>query len=96
MKDIQLGAEAIKTFPFLDSKMVLDGLKQELPTYLVKVVDLDPAIDILHWWHCNKSDLPSWAVDIHKTLFVQPSTAVTEQVFLLLKSSFNSQQQSSL
>ena len=50
IKDIQPDAEAIysvSVIPFLDSQMVLDALKQELPTYLPKVIDLDPAIDVL-------------------------------------------------
>ena len=99
MKDIQPDAEAInsvKAFPFLDSQTVLNGLKQELPSYLAKVVDLDPAIDILQWWHRNESDLPCWAAAARKVLLVQPSSAASERVFSLLKSSFNSQQQKSL
>ena len=50
LKDIQPDAEAInsvKAFPFLDSQTVLNGLKQELPSHLAKVCDLDPEIDIL-------------------------------------------------
>ena len=35
--------------------------KQELPTYLAKVIDQDPAIDVLEWWYLNESDLPCWA-----------------------------------
>jgi len=31
----------------------LDGLKEELPSYQAKVMDLDLAIEILQWWHQN-------------------------------------------
>ena len=99
MNDIQPDAEAIncvKAFPFLDSQTVLNGLKQELPSYLAKVGDLDPEIDILQWWHRNESDLPCWAAAACKVLLAQPSSAASERVFSLLKSSFSSQQQRSL
>ena len=99
LKDIQPDAEAInsvKAFSFLDSQTILNGLKQELPSYQAKVIDLDPAIDILRWWHQNEHDLPCWAASACKVLLVQPSSAASEQVFSLLKSSFNSQQQNSL
>ena len=81
LKDIQPDAEAInsvKAFPFLDSQTVLNGLKQELPSYLAKVCDLDPEIYILQWCHQNESDLPCWAGAAHKVLLVQPSSAASE------------------
>ena len=99
LKDIQPDAEAVNTvkaFPFLNSQAVLDGLKQELPIYLAKVIDLDPEIDILQWWHRNESELPCWAAAARKVLLVQPSSAASERVFSLLKSSFNCQQLSAL
>ena len=52
LKDIQPDAEAINSvkalsiFRFTDSPKH-DGFKQELLTYLAKVCDLDPEIDIL-------------------------------------------------
>ena len=99
LKDIQPDAQAlnsVKAFPFLDSETIMDGLKQELPSYQAKVMDLDPAIDILQWWHQNERDLPCWAAAARKVFLVQPSSAASERVFSLLKSSFSSQQQSSL
>ena len=99
LKDIQPDAQAlnsVKAFPFLDSETIMDGLKQELPSYQAKVMDLDPAIDILQWWHQNEHDLPCWAAAARKVFLVQPSSAASERVFSLLKSSFSSQQQNSL
>ena len=99
LKDIQPDAQAlnsVKAFPFLDSETIMDGLKQELPSYQAKVMDLDPAIDILQWWHQNECDLPCWAAAARKVFLVQPSSAASERVFSLLKSSFSSQQQNSL
>ena len=99
LKDIQPDAQAlnsVKAFPFLDSETIMDGLKQELPSYQAKVMDLDPAIDILQWWHQNERDLPCWAAAARKVFLVQPSSAASERVFSLLKSSFSSQQQNSL
>ena len=99
INDIQPDADAInalKSFSFLNSKTVLDGLKEELPSYLAKVTDIDPSIDILQWWNQNESALPCWAAAARKVLLVQPSSAASERVFSLLKASFNPQQQSSL
>ena len=99
INDIQPNADAInalKSFPFLNSKTILDGLKEELPSYLAKVTDIDPSIDILQWWNQNESALPCWAAAARKVLLVQPSSAASERVFSLLKASFNPQQQSSL
>ena len=87
---------ALKSFPFLNSKTILDGLKEELPSYFAKVTDIDPSIDILQWWNQNESALPCWAAAARKVLLVQPSSAASERVFSLLKASFNPQQQSSL
>ena len=80
LKDIQPDVEAINSveaFPFLDSQTILNGRKQELPSYQAKVIDLDPAIDILQWWHQNEHDLPCWAASARKVLLVQPSSAAS-------------------
>ena len=58
--------------------------------------DTDPSIDILDWWKQNELALPCWAAALRKVLLVQPSSAASERVFSLVKSSFNPQQQSSL
>ena len=72
------------------------GLKDELPTYLSKVADLDDGYDPLEWWKSNASALPCWSRAAKNILLVQPSSAAAERVFSLLKSSFGDQQDNSL
>ena len=72
------------------------GLKDELPTYLSKVADLDDGYDPLEWWKSNASALPCWFRAAKNILLVQPSSAAAERVFSLLKSSFGDQQDNSL
>ena len=99
MNDIHPNPDAINalaSFPFLNSEEILDGLKGELPSYQAKVSDVDPSIDNLQWWKQNESALPCWAAAARKVFLVQPSSAASERVFSLLKSSFNPQQLSSL
>ena len=72
------------------------GLKDELPTYLSKVHDLDNAYDPLEWWKTNASALPCWSLAAQKIVLVQPSSAAAERFFSLLKSSFGDQQDKSL
>ena len=86
----------LKVFPFLDAKSVLDQLKDELPTYLVKSVDIDPNLSCLEWWKLNESPLPGWSAAAHKIFLIQPSSAALERVFSLLNASFNDQQNQSL
>lgn len=56
----------------------------------------DDAYDPLEWWKCNASALPHWSKVAQKMFLLQPSSAATERVFSLLKSSFNDQQDNSL
>ena len=81
--------------PFYDSTDWAN-LKEELPTYLSKVADLDDAYDPLEWWKCNANALPHWSQAAQKIVLVQPSSAAAERVFSLLKSSLNDQQDNSL
>ena len=84
MNNIQPNAEAIdalKAFPFLNSQAILDGLIGELSSYLSKVSDIDPNIDIIHWWKQNESTLLCWAAAVRKVLLVQPSSVASERVF---------------
>ena len=81
MNDIQPNAEAInvlKVFPLLNSQAILDGFKGELPSCLSEVSNIDPSIDILHWWKQNESALPYRAAALCKVLLVQPSPAASE------------------
>ena len=53
MNNIQPNADALnslKAFPFLNSQVVLEGLKGELSSYLAMVSDIDADIEILRWW----------------------------------------------
>ena len=44
---------SLKAFPFLNSQVVLEGLKGELSSYLAMVSDIDADIEILRWWQQN-------------------------------------------
>ena len=52
---------SLKAFPFLNSRVVLEGLKGELSSYLAMVPDIDADIEILRWWQQNEAALPCWA-----------------------------------
>lgn len=71
-------------------------LKDELPTYLARVADLDREFDPVEWWKINASTLPHWSMAAQKVILVQPSLAAAERVFSLLKASFGDQQDCSL
>ena len=81
--------------PFFDSSE-REGLKNELPTYLSKVADVDEGYNPLEWWKSNTTALPCWSLAACKVLLIQPSSAAAERVFSLLKSSFGEQQDKSL
>ena len=85
----------LECLPFFDGADKAN-LKEELPTYLSKVADLDDAYNPLEWWKINTSVLPHWSQAAKKVFLVQPSSAAAERVFSLLKSSFNEQQDNSL
>ena len=95
MKPDASAINELKAFPFLDD-IILNGLKQELPSYLAKVADVRPNIDILQWWKNNAQELPTWANAASKVILVQPSSAAAERVFSLLNCSFGPQQDLSL
>ena len=44
--------DTLKAFPFLDNSLILDGLKDELPSYLSKAKDVQVLqnTDVLPWW----------------------------------------------
>ena len=87
--------DCLSAFPFFKAQEI-ELLKAELPLYLAKTADLDSSIDSLEWWKQNASELPSWASAARKVLIVQPSSAASERIFSLLKSSFGDQQDASL
>jgi hypothetical protein len=86
----------LAAFPFLNTQTILDDLKAELPLYLAKAADVDSSIDTLDWWKKNAICLPKWVSALQKILLIQPSSAASERVFSLLKSSFSEQQECSL
>ena len=89
--------DKLKAFPFLNNKTVLDGLKQELPSYLAKAADTEISDeDLLTWWKRHQSDLPNWSSSAKKVALVQPSSAAAERAFSILNSTFKSQQELSL
>ena len=65
--------------PFKNTNDVIQSLKEELPTSLVKAVAINDAFDILsdsmQWWKDVSPDLPSWSFAVQKVVLVQPSSA---------------------
>ena len=51
---------------FLFLKEKLSGLKQELPFYLSRTVD----IDCLEWWKIHATELPKWLDAAHLVLAI--------------------------
>ena len=88
--------ETLTAFPFLNSANAITGLKTELPTYLAKAADVEPASCPLEWWKQNFTELPLWSSVARKVLLIQPSSAASERVFSLLKASFGEQQDGTL
>ena len=86
--------DTLQVFPFLIHN--IHSLKSELPQYLAKTADVSEQFDPLGWWKLNADELPNWSSAAHKVLVLQPSSAASERVFSLLKSSFSEQQESSL
>ena len=89
--------DTLKAFPFLDNSLILDSLKEELPSYLSKAEDVQVLqnTDILPWWKKHAEELPKWYAAC-KVALVQPSSAAAERVFSLLKSSYGQQQELTL
>ena len=58
MKPDASAIDTLKALPFLDNITVLDGLKQELLTYLAMAADVSPSIEPLPWWKNNAEDIP--------------------------------------
>ena len=87
--------DALTAFPFL-SQENLHHLKEELPVYLAKVVDISQSISLLEWWKDNSADLPFWSSAASKVILIQPSSAPAERVFSIMNRSFNDCQCNSL
>ena len=77
--------------PFLNA-ITIAMLKEELPNYLAKAVDISPELSPLMWWKMNLTSLPTWSAATRQVLLIQPSSAVSERVFSLPKNSFGDEQ----
>ena len=88
--------DSLSAFPFLSHQSTLSNLKLELPAYLGLAQDVCPEYDTLSWWKRHSHELPFWSAAAQDVTLVQPSSATSECVFLILKNSFGPQQDSSL
>ena len=72
--------------PFLNTNDVIQSLKDQLPTYLVKAAEINDAFDIrsdsMRWWKDVSFDLPSWSSAVQNVVLVQPSSAAAESLFI--------------
>ena len=89
---------SLKAFSFLDNSSILDGLKEELPSYLAKAEDVQVMgnTEVLLWWKKHAEELPKWSSAACQVALVQPSSAAAERVFSLLKASYGPQQEQTL
>ena len=87
--------QSLSTVPFI-SQAEIDNLKKELPDYIARVADLSEEFDPVKWWSLNSTTLPHWSTYARKISLIQPSSAVAERVFSLIKASFGDSQDSSL
>ena len=82
---------------FLSTDKIIQSLKDELPTYLVKAADIpddfDTLTDTWPWWKSITTDLLSWSSAVQKLILIQPLSAAAETVFSLLATIFGDQQQ---
>ena len=97
LKPTAVDLDSLTAFRFLNSKLI-DGLKSELPKYLVEDEDVSEKVDVIKWWKFHEDDgrLPSWTRTCRLVLMVQPSSAAAERVFSMLANAFSTQQESSL
>lgn len=80
--------DQIRAVPFLSNNEVIQSLKYELPTYIVKASHIPDEFDTLSdswpWWKSVARELPAWSSAIQKLVVVQPSSAVAERAFSML------------
>jgi len=69
-------------FSFFSSS-IIDELKQELLTYLARVIDLSPETQCLDWWKRSEHTLPFWSNALKRVFLVQPSSTASERFFFL-------------
>lgn len=92
--------DQIRAVPFLSNNEVIQSLKDELPTFIVKASQIPGEFDTLSdswpWWKSVARELPGWSSAIQKLVFVQPSSAAAERAFSMLTSMFGKQQHDAL
>ena len=90
--------DQIRAVPFLSDNDVIQSLKDELPTYIVKASQIpnefDPLSDSWPWWKTVAQELPVRSSAVPKLVAVQPSAA--ERVFSMLTTMFVDQQHDAL
>ena len=90
--------ESLRAFPFLDSDVIMNGFKVELPAYMAVAEDVSISTEEkkVERWCDHKEQISHWASAVKQVLLVQPSSATAERVFSILRSSFNEQQECAL
>ena len=92
--------DQIRAVPFLGNNEVIQSLKDELPTYIVKASQIPDEFDTLSdswpWWKSVARELPAWSSAIPKLVVVQPSSAAAERAFSMLTAMFGEQQHDAL
>ena len=86
--------DKLHILPFLNSDIIIDQLKLELPKFLAAAKDISPTVDTIVWWKRHANDLPHWSKACKMLLLVQPSSAAVERVFSILLNSFTDTQRS--
>ena len=69
--------DGLASFPFLNTPMILKGLKSELADYLAMVADVAGDVTTVDWWKRHQTDLPNW---VSAAQLVALSSASAERV----------------
>ena len=99
VKELQPDAAAGDTLhcvPFFDADNVIQPLQGELAAYQALTDDVAAEINVLEWWSQHSKEIPSWASACKQILLLQPLSAASERVFLLLQNSSNNRQERAL
>ena len=96
VQPVAADVDLLSVFLFINVASV-EGLKAELPIYLVRAAHMNPQnFDAVEWWKQNEDQLPQWSLAAKMVFLVQPSSAASERVFSILNNSFGDRQQNSL
>jgi len=66
----------------------LEGLKNEIPSYIANNDGVLAEFDKLAWWKSHQPELINWSKACKTALLIQPSSAVAEHVFFFAKQQF--------